>query len=220
MVTGFNSNDAPLQGEMYGTVFMHAVGVDEQDAVGSYRMSMTTIPGLLNTYTSKKMEVMNYSGTIVPEMVSLRKSQGWEILWKSDGKTSIFDRSDMIRYAVNKVHGDKVTNPGTSVSKKSDSSWKDEERQLMQAKNDLFKGMAVYVTKNNDHFIKICDNIGIRPQERRYYLEWLQQEHNIGVKPFRFEAPPGELPKARVHLINDPFGKGKQTRFSAGVHIP
>ena len=61
MVTGFNSNDAPLQGEMYGTVFMHAVGVDEQDAVGSYRMSMTTIPGLaFNLFPERSLYELGY----------------------------------------------------------------------------------------------------------------------------------------------------------------
>jgi hypothetical protein len=45
-VTGFNSNDAPLQGEMFGTFYMHAVGIENEDAVGAYKMSMTTVPGL------------------------------------------------------------------------------------------------------------------------------------------------------------------------------
>eukprot|EP01043_Picozoa_sp_COSAG02_P027547 COSAG02_NODE_1631_length_11575_cov_5.514639_11_plen_76_part_00 len=42
-----NSNDAPLQGEMFGTVYMHAVGIKNEDAVGAYKMSMATaLPGL------------------------------------------------------------------------------------------------------------------------------------------------------------------------------
>eukprot|EP01043_Picozoa_sp_COSAG02_P012003 COSAG02_NODE_453_length_22025_cov_16.179923_15_plen_76_part_01 len=75
--------------------------------------------------------------------------------------------------------------------------------------------MPNYVTKNNDHFIKICDNIGVKPQERKFYLQWLEEEHNIGRKPLRQKV--GEEPKDRVHQVKDPFNHGKQTRFLAGV---
>jgi hypothetical protein len=60
-VTGFNSNDAPLQGEMFGTVYMHAVGIENEDAVGAYKMSMTTVPGLaFNLFPERSLYEQGY----------------------------------------------------------------------------------------------------------------------------------------------------------------
>eukprot|EP01043_Picozoa_sp_COSAG02_P000304 COSAG02_NODE_5_length_66751_cov_63.939148_50_plen_125_part_00 len=61
-VTGFNSNDAPLQGEMFGTVYMHAVGIENEDAVGAYKMSMTTVPGLaFNLFPERSLYEQGYT---------------------------------------------------------------------------------------------------------------------------------------------------------------
>ena len=60
-VTGFNSNDAPLQGEMFGTVYMHVVGTENEDAVGAYKMSMTTVPGLaFNLFPERSLYEQGY----------------------------------------------------------------------------------------------------------------------------------------------------------------
>ena len=91
--------------------------------------------------------------------------------------SSILARS--IKYVIRRIDGTKVTNKATKSTEPAIS----EEILLREAKNRLFKGVPVYITKNNDTFKSVCRSIGIKPQEERFYLQWLEEQHNIGTKP-------------------------------------
>ena len=66
---------------------------------------------------------------------------------EADGETSDFDRGDMINFAINKIHGGTATT--TAPAEKSMKPTRaNEEKRLMQAKNELFDTMPNYVTKN------------------------------------------------------------------------